>query len=122
MCTNACSIRSFLLQYGALGHPMLMIEHGERARCVISNRNHRFEIMRRAKECVIGVPTVELAGKVVKCRNDSGRTVNKFEAYGLTPMPASLVEASSWWKDYQAAIQNEMTIHFAGTSRGARTG
>lgn len=61
--------------------------------CVISNRNHTFEALRRTKECVISIPTVELASKVVKCGNNSGRTMNKFEAYGLTPMPASLVDA-----------------------------
>lgn len=61
--------------------------------CVISNRNHTFGIVKATKQCVIAIPTVELAAQVVGCGNTSGRTVNKFEAFGLTPTRASRVEA-----------------------------
>jgi len=61
--------------------------------CVISNRNYSFEILKSTKECVINIPTVELAEKVVACGNTSGRGVDKFEAFGLTPVPASIVAA-----------------------------
>lgn len=61
--------------------------------CVISNRNHTFDILRSTRECVINVPTVELAKKVVACGNTSGRRVDKFEAFGLTPLPAARVSA-----------------------------
>lgn len=61
--------------------------------CIISNRNHTFGILKATKQCVINIPTVELAAKVVGCGNTSGRTVDKFQAFGLTPTPASRVEA-----------------------------
>ena len=61
--------------------------------CVVSNRNYTFEILRETRECVINIPTVELAKKVVACGNASGRTVDKFKKYGLTAEPASNVEA-----------------------------
>jgi len=61
--------------------------------CVISNRNYTFNILKATKECVINIPTVELAKKVVGCGNTSGRTVDKFEAFRLTPAPASCVAA-----------------------------
>jgi flavin reductase (DIM6/NTAB) family NADH-FMN oxidoreductase RutF len=59
--------------------------------CVISDRNFTFGILKATKECVINIPTVELAKKAVGCGNTSGRTVDKFKAFRLTPTPASRV-------------------------------
>ena len=61
--------------------------------CVISGRNYSFDILRRTRECVINIPTQELAAQVVKCGNTSGEEIDKFKACGLTPAPASLVKA-----------------------------
>lgn len=61
--------------------------------CVVSNRNYSFNLLKTTRECVINIPTVELAEKVVECGNTSGRDINKFSALGLTPVAASLVQA-----------------------------
>jgi len=61
--------------------------------CVISNRSCTFGILRETKECAINIPTVELASKVVGCGNTSGRDVDKFKKFRLTPVPATLVSA-----------------------------
>ena len=61
--------------------------------CVISDRNYTFEILKATKECVLNIPTVELAEQVVKCGNTSGRKVDKFNAFALTPMAAACVKA-----------------------------
>ena len=61
--------------------------------CIVSDRNHSFEMLKRTRECVIGIPTVELARKVVACGNCSGREVDKFARIGLTPVPAARVAA-----------------------------
>jgi flavin reductase (DIM6/NTAB) family NADH-FMN oxidoreductase RutF len=61
--------------------------------CVISNRDYTFSILKQTKECVINIPTVELAAKVVGCGNTSGRDVDKSKVLQLTPAPASLVKA-----------------------------
>ncbi len=61
--------------------------------CVISSRNFTFEILEATGECVINIPTMELAEKVVGCGNTSGRQVDKFKVFGLTPAPASCVKA-----------------------------
>ena len=62
--------------------------------CVVSNRDYSFDALRKTKECVIAIPTVEIAAKVVKVGNSSGRTgINKFEKFGLTPLAASRVKA-----------------------------
>jgi hypothetical protein len=59
--------------------------------CVVSNRNYSFSSLRATRECVIAIPALELAPKVVEVGNCSGRNVDKFARFGLTPVPAELV-------------------------------
>jgi len=73
-------------------HTMLEFEP-PMAACVVSNRNHSFGLLKATKECVICIPTVEIAEKVVGCGNTSGTTTDKFATFGLTPRPAAHVEA-----------------------------
>ncbi|WP_415063559.1 flavin reductase family protein [Bdellovibrio sp.] len=61
--------------------------------CVVSNRNHSFNILRKSKECVINIPTSKIAQEVVGCGNTSGTNKNKFEYFHLTPTAASTVKA-----------------------------
>lgn len=61
--------------------------------CVISGRNHSFAALKATRECVINIPTAELAKQVVAIGNCSGRKVDKFARTGLTPVEASLVQA-----------------------------
>jgi flavin reductase (DIM6/NTAB) family NADH-FMN oxidoreductase RutF len=59
--------------------------------CVVSNANFSHAALRATKECVIAIPALELASKVVAIGNCSGRDVDKFKRFGLTPMPAKRV-------------------------------
>jgi len=61
--------------------------------CVISSRNYTFDIVKATKQCVLNIPTVELSKQVVDCGNTSGRTVDKFKEFGLTPAIASSINA-----------------------------
>ena len=61
--------------------------------CVISDKDYSFNILKTTKECVINVPTVELAEQVVGCGNTSGEKTDKFKIFNLTPVTASLVKA-----------------------------
>jgi flavin reductase (DIM6/NTAB) family NADH-FMN oxidoreductase RutF len=61
--------------------------------CVVSEQNHSFASLRSTKECVIAIPTAELSRAVVGCGNCSGRKVDKFARFGLTPLPARKVGA-----------------------------
>lgn len=61
--------------------------------CVISGRNHSFAALKATRECVINIPTVELAKQVVDIGNCSGRKVDKFARTGLTAVAASQVQA-----------------------------
>jgi len=61
--------------------------------CVVSDRDHSFAALRATKQCVIAIPAVDLASKVVEIGNCSGRDVDKFEKFGLTPAKAARVAA-----------------------------
>ena len=118
--------------------------------CVVSSADYSFAALRATKECVIAIPSLGLAPKVVKVGNCSGRDVDKFERFGLTPAPAELVaaplvaecfanfeckvantrlvnkynlfvlEALKAWSD--PAQQNPKTIHHHGNGRFAVDG
>jgi len=61
--------------------------------CVVSSRDYSFAALKATRQCVINIPTADLAQTVVDCGNVSGRLVDKFAAFGLTPLPASQVGA-----------------------------
>ena len=113
--------------------------------CVISNRNHSFGLLKATRECVINIPSVEIAEKVVGCGNTSGARIDKFEKFSLTPKPAErvgaplieecfanlecrvvhtrmvarhclfVVEVLKAWID--PAVKNPRTIHHLGSGR-----
>src|SRR5450756_721215 len=59
--------------------------------CVVSSADYSFAALRATKECVIAVPALALAPKVVDVGNCSGRDVDKFGKFRLTPAPAQRV-------------------------------
>jgi flavin reductase (DIM6/NTAB) family NADH-FMN oxidoreductase RutF len=61
--------------------------------CIIGSWDYSFRALRETKECVLSIPTVDMAGKVVEIGNCSGSDINKFETFGLTPLKAELVQA-----------------------------
>jgi flavin reductase (DIM6/NTAB) family NADH-FMN oxidoreductase RutF len=61
--------------------------------CLIAGGNHSFGLISRSKECVINVPTVDLAATVADIGNCSGADVDKFARFELTALPAQHVAA-----------------------------
>jgi flavin reductase (DIM6/NTAB) family NADH-FMN oxidoreductase RutF len=59
--------------------------------CLLSARNYSFSLLTASRECVINIPTRELARKVVACGNCTGRRRDKFATIGLTPELAKSV-------------------------------
>lgn len=59
--------------------------------CVVSGRDFSFAALKATRQCVINIPTAELAAQVVACGSSSGRDTDKFAAFDLTPLPSSLV-------------------------------
>jgi flavin reductase (DIM6/NTAB) family NADH-FMN oxidoreductase RutF len=61
--------------------------------CVIANSNFSFELIRRSRECVLNVPSLDLVDEVVGIGNCSGDKIDKFSRFHLTPVQASEVAA-----------------------------
>jgi flavin reductase (DIM6/NTAB) family NADH-FMN oxidoreductase RutF len=61
--------------------------------CIVSDANYSFAALRKTRECVIAIPAAKLASKVVEVGNTSGRDIDKFAEFGLTPVPAKRVGA-----------------------------
>jgi flavin reductase (DIM6/NTAB) family NADH-FMN oxidoreductase RutF len=55
--------------------------------------NYSFAALRKNKECVIAVPTVDLLDEVVGIGTCSGADTDKFARFGLTPVPGRFVKA-----------------------------
>jgi len=55
--------------------------------------NHSFAALRKTKQCVIAIPTVDLLDKVVGIGTCSGTDTDKFEKFALTPVPGKHVKA-----------------------------
>jgi flavin reductase (DIM6/NTAB) family NADH-FMN oxidoreductase RutF len=61
--------------------------------CYIWTENHSFEMIRKSRQCVINIPTEDIAAKVVKIGNSSGGEIDKFAEFGLTAKPGEHVRA-----------------------------
>jgi len=55
--------------------------------------NYTFQSMMKNQECVIAIPTADLAETVLKVGTCSSRDTDKFAQFGLTAMPAAKVKA-----------------------------
>jgi len=76
-----------------MGWHMIMEFQPSLIGCYIWSENHSFDMVRKSKACVVNIPTVDLAAKVVGIGNTSGRDIDKFAAFGLTAQPAAKVDA-----------------------------
>jgi flavin reductase (DIM6/NTAB) family NADH-FMN oxidoreductase RutF len=61
--------------------------------CIVSSADHSFAALFRTGECVIAIPSADMAEKVVAIGNCSGRDTDKFAEIGLTALPAEEVAA-----------------------------
>jgi flavin reductase (DIM6/NTAB) family NADH-FMN oxidoreductase RutF len=105
--------------------------------CCISSANHSFELVRKSRQCVINLPTVDLASTVVKIGNSSGRDIDKFESFDLTAERATHVDApliaecyanfecklvdTSWVKKYNIFVFEVVKAHVATTPKRPKT-
>jgi len=55
--------------------------------------NHSFAALRKNKECVIAIPTVDMLDKVVGIGTCSGADTDKFAKFKLTPVQGKVVRA-----------------------------
>jgi len=65
-------------------------------------------------ECVLAVPTVDLAETVVSIGNCSGKAIDKFERFGLTPVPSQTIGAPlvrECWANLECRIVDNEWSH-----------
>jgi len=55
--------------------------------------NHSYAALRKRRECVIAIPTVDMLDQVVGIGTCSGADTDKFDRFGLTPVPGKVVKA-----------------------------
>ena len=55
--------------------------------------NYSFEALTKNRECVIAIPTVDIAQTVVEIGGCSGSDIDKFKKFELTPLKAKSVDA-----------------------------
>jgi len=76
-----------------MGWHMVMETEPSLIGCYIWSENHSFDMVRKSRESVLNVPAVDLAPKVVRIGNCSGRDVDKFAKFGLTAVAGAKIGA-----------------------------
>lgn len=76
-----------------MGWHMVLMEEPSMIGCFIWDRNHSRAMVRQSRECVINIPTADLARTVIGIGNCHGSDVDKFAAFGLTAAKAAKVRA-----------------------------
>ena len=105
--------------------------------CLISGANHSHDLIRNSRQCVINIPTVDIAETVVKIGNTSGRDIDKFAEFGLTPTPGTHVRApliaecyanfectladAAWVNKYNVFVFEVVKAHVATSPKAPRT-
>jgi flavin reductase (DIM6/NTAB) family NADH-FMN oxidoreductase RutF len=105
--------------------------------CLISSANYSYELIRKSRQCAINLPTVDLAETVVKIGNSSGRDIDKFAEFKLTPKPGAHVRAplidecyanfecslvdSGWIKKYNVFVFEVVKAHVAASPKVPKT-
>lgn len=72
-----------------------MLEQNPPFRILISAGpwDYSYKTLLETKECVLSIPTVDLAKTVVQIGNCSGDEADKFSTFGLTPLAAKHISA-----------------------------
>lgn len=88
--TRAADSRANLM---TMGFHMMMQHEPPLVGVIIGPWDHSHRALSDTGECVMAVPTVDLAETVVDIGNCSGDALDKFAHFGLTPAPAEAVDA-----------------------------
>ncbi|MBP2133281.1 flavin reductase (DIM6/NTAB) family NADH-FMN oxidoreductase RutF [Methanomicrobium sp. W14] len=85
--------------------------------CIIVPGDYSFNALTKNGECVIAVPTVELAEKTVDIGNCSGEDTDKFKKFGLTPVAAEKVKApliSECFANFECRVEDTTLVEKFG--------
>jgi flavin reductase (DIM6/NTAB) family NADH-FMN oxidoreductase RutF len=59
---------------------------------IMSEDNYSFDLLKKSKQCIINIPTVDMIKTAVDIGSCTGAKVDKFKKFGLTKKPASVVD------------------------------
>ncbi|MEN6386668.1 MAG: flavin reductase family protein [Phycisphaerales bacterium] len=68
------------------------VEFTPQIACIVSEADYSFTALRKNKECVLAIPTIEMINTVVDIGNCSGQDVDKFTKFKLSILPAEKVK------------------------------
>ncbi len=74
-----------------MGWHMVMEESPSLVGCYIWDQDYSQRLALKGRECVINVPTTQLLDVAIGIGNTTGEEIDKFERFGLTPVPAAKV-------------------------------
>jgi flavin reductase (DIM6/NTAB) family NADH-FMN oxidoreductase RutF len=83
--------------------------------CIVSSGDYSFAALKATRECVIAVPAVEIAEKVVQVGNCHGQAIDKFTKFGLTPLPAAEVKPPLIWECFANLECKVVNTRLVGT-------
>ncbi len=120
-----------------MGWHMIMEFEPSLVGCYIWSENHSRDMIRRSRECVINVPTADMAKTVVAIGNTSGADIDKFAKFKLTAKEGTKVDApliaecyanfecrvvdTSLVRKYSLFVLEVVKAHVARTPRFPRT-
>ena len=71
----------------------MVLDFAPRLALATGSWNHSFQALRKTRQCVIAIPTVDMLDAVVGIGTCSGADTDKFARFHLTPLPARKVQA-----------------------------
>ena len=94
--------------------------------------NYSYKALRKTRECVIAIPTVDMLDTVVGIGTCSGADIDKFAKFGLTPLPGKVVRAPlikeclaniecrvvEFIRRYDIVVLDAVAVHEATSRRG----
>lgn len=93
-----------------MGFHMMMQHDPPLVGAIIGPWDYSHRAFTKTGECVLAVPTVDMAKTVVDIGNCSGDEVGKFDRFGLTPAPAQTVQAPlvrECWANLECRITDD---------------
>ncbi|MGW2449250.1 flavin reductase family protein [Streptomyces sp. NPDC001675] len=81
--------------------------------CTIGPWDHSYTALVETGECVISIPTADMAATVVDIGNCSGAEVNKFDKFGLTAVAGDVVEApliAQCWANIECRVADTSLV------------